>query len=145
MSSALDIPEVYAVTFLASESDLVIVLAPGGNESFHIMNEGCLQWVKKTAILFNVARGSLVATDALIRVLMLYKVNQTSIWTTPCLMNPGEQRRIAAALRLSLTIAWLVAYCQPHRTTQMQSVRGQNCTSEPPEPHLPGSAHRVRL
>jgi phosphoglycerate dehydrogenase-like enzyme len=62
---------VYAVplTYLASESDLVIVLAPGGNETFHIVDEGFLRRMKKTAILINVARGSLVDTDALIRVL----------------------------------------------------------------------------
>ena len=71
MSSALGIPEVYAVplTFLASESDVVIVLAPGGNETLRIVNEGFLRRVKQTSILINVARGSLVDTDALIRVL----------------------------------------------------------------------------
>ena len=71
MSSALGIPEMYAVplTFLASESDLVIVLAPGGNETFHIVDEGFLRRMKKTAVLINVARGSLVDTEALIRAL----------------------------------------------------------------------------
>jgi lactate dehydrogenase-like 2-hydroxyacid dehydrogenase len=71
ISSALGIPEVYAVplTFLASESDLVIVLAPGGKETFHIVDEGFLRRMKKTAVLINVARGSLVDTGALVRVL----------------------------------------------------------------------------
>ena len=71
LSSALGIPEVYAVplTNLASESDLVIVLAPGGNETFHIVDEAFLRRMKKTAVLINVARGSLVDTDALVRVL----------------------------------------------------------------------------
>ena len=71
ISSTLGIPEVYAVplTFLASESDMVIVLAPGGNETFHIVDERFLRRMKKTAILVNVARGSLVDTDALISVL----------------------------------------------------------------------------
>jgi len=71
ISTALSIPEVYAVplTNLASESDLVIVLAPGGNETFHIVDEGFLRRMKKTSILINVARGSLVDTDALTRVL----------------------------------------------------------------------------
>jgi len=57
------------LTFLASESDLVIVLAPGGNETFHIVDEGFLRRMKQTAILINVARGSLVDTHALVRVL----------------------------------------------------------------------------
>jgi phosphoglycerate dehydrogenase-like enzyme len=62
---------VYAVplTYLASVSDLVIVLAPGGNETFHIVDEGFLRRMKKTAILINAARGSLVETDALVKVL----------------------------------------------------------------------------
>ena len=61
----------YAVplTFLASESDLVVVLAPGGKETFHIVDEGFLRRMKKTAILINVARGSLVDTDALVKAL----------------------------------------------------------------------------
>lgn len=57
------------LTCLASESDLVIVLAPGGNETFHIVDEVFLRRMKSTAILINVARGSLVDTDALSRVL----------------------------------------------------------------------------
>jgi len=54
---------------LARESDVVFVLAPGGPSTYHIVNEAFLKKMKKTSILVNVARGSLVDSDALAKAL----------------------------------------------------------------------------
>lgn len=50
---------------LATESDVVFVLAPGGNGTRHLVNADFLQKMKKTAILVNTSRGTLVDSDAL--------------------------------------------------------------------------------
>lgn len=54
---------------LARESDAVFVLAPGGAPTYHVVNEDFLRKMKKTAILVNGARGSLVDSDALAKAL----------------------------------------------------------------------------
>ncbi len=54
---------------LASQSDVVFVLAPGGAETRHLINEEFLKKMKKTAILVNTARGTLVDPDALAKAL----------------------------------------------------------------------------
>ncbi|KIP11885.1 hypothetical protein PHLGIDRAFT_98997 [Phlebiopsis gigantea 11061_1 CR5-6] len=54
---------------LAAESDVVFVLAPGGPETRHIVNESFLRKMKKTAVLVNTARGTLVDSDALAKAL----------------------------------------------------------------------------
>ncbi|KAG8875803.1 Transcriptional regulatory protein sin3 [Tulasnella sp. 332] len=50
---------------LASESDLVILLAPGGETTRHIISTSFLKQMKPTGILINPGRGSLVDSDAL--------------------------------------------------------------------------------
>jgi len=45
------------------------VLAPGGPSTYHIVNEAFLKKMKKSSILVNVARGSLVDSDALAKAL----------------------------------------------------------------------------
>ncbi|KAG9000177.1 hypothetical protein FRB90_011875 [Tulasnella sp. 427] len=50
---------------LASDSDVVFLLAPGGERTKHIINSAFLQKMKKTAILVNPGRGTLVDSDAL--------------------------------------------------------------------------------
>jgi len=50
---------------LAKESDVVFVLAPGGDKTRHLVNADFLQKMKKTAILVNTSRGTLVDSDAL--------------------------------------------------------------------------------
>jgi glyoxylate/hydroxypyruvate reductase len=50
---------------LAKESDVVFVLAPGGDKTKHLVNAAFLQKMKKTAILINTSRGTLVDSDAL--------------------------------------------------------------------------------
>jgi len=50
---------------LAKESDVVFVLAPGGHKTKHLVNATFLQKMKKTAILVNTSRGTLVDSDAL--------------------------------------------------------------------------------
>lgn len=54
---------------LAAESDVVFVLAPGGARTHHIINEDFLRKMKKTAVLVNTARGTLVDSDALAKAL----------------------------------------------------------------------------
>lgn len=51
--------------FLSRESDLVIVLAPGGPTTYHIIDETFLRGMKKTAVLVNTSRGTLLDTNAL--------------------------------------------------------------------------------
>jgi len=50
---------------LAQESDVLFLLAPGGAETRHIVNEGFLKEMKKTSVLVNTGRGSLVDSNAL--------------------------------------------------------------------------------
>lgn len=54
---------------LARESDALFILAPGGPSTYHIVNEDFLKKMKKTSILVNAARGSLVDSDALAKAL----------------------------------------------------------------------------
>ncbi|KXN85579.1 Glyoxylate reductase/hydroxypyruvate reductase [Leucoagaricus sp. SymC.cos] len=54
---------------LARKSDAIFVLAPGGPSTYHVVNEAFLQKMKKTSILVNAARGSLVDSDALAKAL----------------------------------------------------------------------------
>jgi len=54
---------------LARESDALFILAPGGPSTYHIVNEDFLKKMKKTAVLVNAARGSLVDSDALAKAL----------------------------------------------------------------------------
>jgi lactate dehydrogenase-like 2-hydroxyacid dehydrogenase len=54
---------------LARDSDFLVVIAPGGKETFHIVNEAVMRALGTKGVLVNVARGSLVDEQALIRVL----------------------------------------------------------------------------
>ncbi|KAH7882400.1 hypothetical protein F5I97DRAFT_1909920 [Phlebopus sp. FC_14] len=54
---------------LARESDLLFVLAPGGQGTYHVVNENFLRKMKKTSILVNASRGTLVDSDALAKAL----------------------------------------------------------------------------
>jgi hypothetical protein len=54
---------------LARESDVLFVLAPGGGETYHIVDETLLRKMKKTSILVNASRGTLVDSDALAKAL----------------------------------------------------------------------------
>ncbi|KAH9941147.1 uncharacterized protein BXZ73DRAFT_41966 [Epithele typhae] len=54
---------------LARESDVVFVLAPGGAATHHVVGEAFLREMKRTAVLVNTARGTLVDSDALARAL----------------------------------------------------------------------------
>lgn len=44
---------------------MLFILAPGGPETYHIIDEEFLKGMKKTAILVNSARGTLVDSEAL--------------------------------------------------------------------------------
>lgn len=54
---------------LARESDVLFVLAPGGAETHHVIDETFLRKMKKTAVLVNPSRGTLVDSDALAKAL----------------------------------------------------------------------------
>ena len=54
---------------LARESDVLIVLAPGGPGTYHVVNEDFLRKMKKTSVLVNTSRGTLVDSDALAKAL----------------------------------------------------------------------------
>lgn len=54
---------------LARESDFIFVLAPGGRDTYHIINENFLKRMKRTGILVNASRGTLVDSDALAKAL----------------------------------------------------------------------------
>ncbi|TRM60459.1 hypothetical protein BD626DRAFT_549752 [Schizophyllum amplum] len=54
---------------LAAKSDVVFVLAPGGPETKHVINEAFLKGMKKTAVIVNAGRGTLVDSDALAKAL----------------------------------------------------------------------------
>ncbi|GBE87384.1 Glyoxylate reductase 1 [Sparassis crispa] len=54
-----------ALDELARESDVVFVLAPGGQSTFHVVNEAFLKQMKNSAVLVNTSRGPLVDSDAL--------------------------------------------------------------------------------
>ena len=54
---------------LASESDVVFVLTPGGSETKDLINENFLRKMKKTSVLVNTGRGTVVDSDALAKAL----------------------------------------------------------------------------
>jgi glyoxylate/hydroxypyruvate reductase len=54
---------------LARESDVLFVLAPGGDKTRHIISRDFLRKMKKHAVLVNTARGTLVDSDALAQAL----------------------------------------------------------------------------
>lgn len=70
---------------LAAGSDVLFVLAPGGKETYHIVNEAFLKKMKKTAVLVNTARGSLVDSDALAKA-----VRERWIWGAGVDVVEGE-------------------------------------------------------
>lgn len=68
---AQDAPYEYcaSVIELAQASDVLIVAAPGGPQTRHVVNEAVLEALGPRGYLINIARGSLVDTDALIAAL----------------------------------------------------------------------------
>jgi len=54
---------------VASESDVVFVLTPGGSETTNLINEDFLRQMKKTSVLVNTCRGTVVDSDALAKAL----------------------------------------------------------------------------
>ncbi|KAF8962306.1 D-isomer specific 2-hydroxyacid dehydrogenase [Flammula alnicola] len=57
------------VSTVAAESDVVFVLAPGGAETKNLVDESFLRKMKKTSVLVNTSRGTLVDSDALAKAL----------------------------------------------------------------------------
>ncbi|TEB29765.1 hypothetical protein FA13DRAFT_1793061 [Coprinellus micaceus] len=72
---------------VAERSDVVFVLAPGGPETYHVVDEAFLRKMKKTAVLVNAARGTLVDSDALAKVL-----REGGIWAAGLDVVEGEPK-----------------------------------------------------
>jgi glyoxylate/hydroxypyruvate reductase len=70
---------------LAQQSDLIVVLTPGGKETYHLVDDAFLSKCKKTASLVNCARGSVVDSEALARAL-----RQEKIWSAGLDVVEGE-------------------------------------------------------
>jgi len=71
LAAKLGLQEVKRVELdeLASTSDVLFLLVPGGKETFHIVDEAFLKKMKKTAVLVNPGRGPIVDTEALVKAL----------------------------------------------------------------------------
>jgi lactate dehydrogenase-like 2-hydroxyacid dehydrogenase len=54
---------------LAKDSDFLVLIVPGGKETFHMVNEEVLRALGAKGILINVARGSVVDETALVKCL----------------------------------------------------------------------------
>ena len=54
---------------LARETDVLFVLAPGGDATRHVVDASFLRMMKKHAVLVNTSRGALVDSDALAQAL----------------------------------------------------------------------------
>ncbi|KAF8634815.1 hypothetical protein AX17_004067 [Amanita inopinata Kibby_2008] len=54
---------------LARDSDVLFVLTPGGADTRHLINEEFLRRMKKTSVLINTSRGTVVDSDALAKAL----------------------------------------------------------------------------
>ncbi|KAF8329399.1 uncharacterized protein EI90DRAFT_3145919 [Cantharellus anzutake] len=67
LQNKLGLKEFRSVTLdeIARESDLIIVLTPGGPSTYHLVDETFLRKMKKTSVLVNTARGSVVDSNAL--------------------------------------------------------------------------------
>ncbi|KAL5530939.1 hypothetical protein ACEPAG_3815 [Sanghuangporus baumii] len=50
---------------LAEESDVLFVIAPGGSSTYHAVDADFLARMKRTAVLVNIGRGTIVDSDAL--------------------------------------------------------------------------------
>lgn len=70
---------------LARESDVLFVLAPGGSATKHVISESVLKQMKRTSVLVNTARGTLVDSDALAKAL-----NEGWIWGAGLDVVEGE-------------------------------------------------------
>ncbi|KZV99229.1 hypothetical protein EXIGLDRAFT_668618 [Exidia glandulosa HHB12029] len=54
---------------VAKASDVVFLLCPGGEETHHLVSESFLRKMKRTAVLVNVSRGTVVDSNALAKAL----------------------------------------------------------------------------
>jgi lactate dehydrogenase-like 2-hydroxyacid dehydrogenase len=68
---AADVPFTYygKLVDLARDSDFLLLIVPGGKETFHLVDEAVLRALGPKGILVNVARGSVVDEPALVRCL----------------------------------------------------------------------------
>ena len=72
---------------LARDSDVLFVLTPGGADTWHLVNEGFLRKMKKTSVVVNTSRGTVVDSEALARAL-----REGWIWGAGVDVVEGEPR-----------------------------------------------------
>ena len=79
--SPRDVPYTYVdtLTELARRSDYLIIAAPGGAETMHVVDAGVLEALGPNGYLINIARGSIVPTDALVTALREKKIAGAAI------------------------------------------------------------------
>lgn len=67
-----DLPYDYerSLTDLAQWSDFLVLLCPGGAETHHLVNETVLKALGSDSVLINIARGSVVDQDAMVKLLL---------------------------------------------------------------------------
>ncbi|PAV19116.1 glyoxylate reductase [Pyrrhoderma noxium] len=76
---------------LASRSDILFVLAPGGQSTYHIINASIFSLMKPTSILINASRGTLVDSYALADALREKKIWGAGVDVVEG--EPGEVRK----------------------------------------------------
>lgn len=64
---------------LLEQSDIITLHMPGGDGTYHIMNEDTIGKMKTGAVLVNTARGSLIDTGAMIRALESQKLGGAAL------------------------------------------------------------------
>lgn len=64
---------------LLEQSDIITLHMPGGDGTYHIMNEDTIGKMKNGAVLVNTARGSLIDTEAMIRAMESQKLGGVAL------------------------------------------------------------------
>lgn len=64
---------------LLRTSDVVLVMAPLTDETYHMINDEAFDMMKETALFVNVGRGKIVDTDALVRALEEGKIDYAAL------------------------------------------------------------------
>jgi lactate dehydrogenase-like 2-hydroxyacid dehydrogenase len=72
---SVDYPYYETLIALARDVDMLVVVAPGGAQSKHLVNRAVLEALGRDGILINVARGSVVDEAALIAALKARKIH----------------------------------------------------------------------
>lgn len=75
---------------LLAKSDVVLVMAPLTEETYHLFDETAFKKMKKTALFVNVGRGKIVDTDALAKALETGEIDYAALDVTDPEPLPGN-------------------------------------------------------